>query len=66
MDYIFYTSQGYTIAPDNSDVENLQILGIESGNTYETAYRNLITNNVWIIEKEYDLTQIECKALAPV
>ncbi|MDD3439628.1 MAG: hypothetical protein PHI04_09480 [Clostridiaceae bacterium] len=66
MNYIFYTSQGYTIAPDDSDVENLQVLGIESGDTYDAAFISLIANNAWIVEKGYCLSEIMGKALVSV
>ena len=66
MNYLFYTSQGYTTAPDNSDVENLQVLGIERGDTFEIAFQNLIANNIWIIEKGYNLSQIIGKALVDI
>ena len=31
--YLFYTDEGYTVAPSNKKLDSLQILGIEEGNT---------------------------------
>ena len=39
--YIFYTDEGYTIAPNNEELESLQVLGIEDGETKEEALANL-------------------------
>ncbi|HEY8389986.1 MAG TPA: hypothetical protein VIL26_03440 [Clostridia bacterium] len=63
MDFVFYTFEGSTTAPDGSDVENLQILGFEKADTYEIALKNLISKNDWIKEKGYDITQISWKAI---
>ena len=38
-DYIFYTTEGHTIAPkENVDVENCQVLGISSGNSTDDKF----------------------------
>ncbi len=50
-DYIFYTTEGHTIAPkENVDVENCQVLGISSGNNIEEAEKKLLNDNPWIEE----------------
>ena len=46
--YIFFTDEGYTVAPNNEKLESLQVLGIEDGDTKEDAFANLIKNNEWI------------------
>ena len=47
--YIFYTTEGYTIAPNEDyEVENCQVLGIASGNDYQEAKRSLLKDNPWI------------------
>lgn len=52
-DYIFYTKEGFCKAPDNSEVENFQVLGFERGNNPTEAFELLIENNPWILEKRY-------------
>lgn len=39
--YIFYTDEGYTISPRGEELESLQVLGIEDGDTREEALANL-------------------------
>ncbi len=57
-DYIFYTAEGFCQAPDHSEVENFQILGIEQGKTPAEAFDRLIENNPWIQEKGYNRESI--------
>lgn len=45
--YLFYTDEGYTISPNDKDVENFQILGFEEGVDKEDALRNLHKSNMW-------------------
>lgn len=52
-DYIFYTREGSCQAPDNSEVENFQVLGFESGNNPTEAFERLIEDNPWIVTKGY-------------
>ena len=61
--YIFYTHEGYSIAPNNEDVENLQILGIEDGITENEAFKNLFQNNEWILEMGFSEDKIKCRAI---
>ena len=35
--YLFYTDEGYTVAPNNNKLDSLQILGIEDGKTKDEA-----------------------------
>ncbi len=56
--FIFYTDDGYTIAPNNAELENLQILGIEYGETKEEALDNLYKNNDWIIANGFSESSI--------
>lgn len=56
--FVFYTDEGYTIAPNNAELENLQILGIEYGETKEDALDNLYKNNDWIITNGFSESRI--------
>lgn len=61
--YIFYTDEGYTIAPNGESLESLQILGIEDGATEDEAWMNLYKNNEWIKENEFRESRIRCYAI---
>ena len=56
--FIFYTDDGYTIAPNDAELESLQILGIEYGETKEEALDNLYKNNDWIIANGFSESSI--------
>ena len=56
--FIFYTDDGYTIAPNNAELENLQILGIEYGETKEEAMDNLYKKNDWIVANGFSESSI--------
>ncbi len=61
--YIFYTDEGYTIAPNNEELESLQVLGIEDGETKEEALANLYKNNKWIEENNFSKLKMRCYAI---
>lgn len=58
--YIFYTDEGYTSSPNNEEIENLQVLGIEDGNSQRKALDNLLKNNEWIKESGFSEEKIRC------
>lgn len=51
--YLFYTSEGYTQAPDNQKIENCQVLGCAHGDNAEDALQNLLAENPWIEKHQY-------------
>lgn len=61
-EYIFYTTEGITLAPNqDKDIDNCQILGfIEAKNSYE-AKDLLLENNPWIIEAGFSMSRIMVK-----
>ena len=65
--YIFLTSEGYTYQPDSesseSDIENLQVIGISEGNNSQMAFENLINNNENLLGTKFD--EIFCYELSP-
>ena len=61
--FIFYTDEGYTIAPNNEELNNLQVLGFEEGETKEEALVKLYENNEWIKANGFTKWRIRCKAL---
>lgn len=61
--YIFYTDEGYTIAPNNEELDSLQVLGIEDGESEEEALANLHKNNTWIKTNGFSELRIRCYAI---
>ena len=57
--FIFYTFEGSAIAPNNEDVENLQILGIENGVNSNDALERLLIDNEWIEEYGFSKDKIK-------
>ena len=48
-EYIFYTAEGHTTAPNESvEVENCQVLGTAKGKNENEAKQNLLKENPWI------------------
>ncbi len=64
-EYIFYTTEGFTQAPDGNDVENCQLLGCVFGDSSRHALENLLKENPWIKERKYDPDRIFCKEVVP-
>lgn len=57
--YLFYTDEGYTVAPNNNKkLESLQILGIEEGKTEDEALAKLFRNNEWIENETFSKSRI--------
>ena len=61
--YIFYTDECQTFAPNDECINNLQILGFEKGDTQEEALENLYKNNAWIEEYGFSRESIVCRAI---
>ena len=61
--YIFYTDEGYTVAPNEKNIDNLQILGTEDGLDEKEAIGNLFKNNTWILESGFSIDKIKCCAI---
>ena len=53
-EYIFYTTEGYTEVPNNIEIENCQVLGTVRGCNESEAQENLMNENPWITEAEFD------------
>lgn len=64
-EYIIYTTQGHTIAPnENIEVENCQVLGRALGSNPNEAKENLIKDNPWIVKAGYDESEFIVTRLA--
>ena len=62
--YIFYTTEGFTQAPDGEDIENCQLLGCAYGQDKQEAMDNLLTENPWIKERGFEPRKAICAELA--
>lgn len=62
-EFIFYTDEGSTVSPNGTELENLQILGIEKGESRENVLEKFIQNNVWIGEAGFDVKRIFVRQL---
>ena len=57
-EYIFYTPEGHTIAPnENVVVENCQVLGTAKGKDKDEAQENLLKENPWITEAGFNSSE---------
>jgi len=63
-EYIFYTTEGFTHAPDGDDIENCQLLGKAFGNDKNEALKNLQKENPWIKDRCFNLNKAVGKELA--
>lgn len=64
--FMFLTTEGYTFQPGSEesepDVENCQVIGWARGNDAQAAFRNLLTENEWLLETTFDeLTAYELR-----
>ena len=65
-EYIFYTSAGYTLAPDGeTEVENCQVLGFAKGHSAAEAKERLLTEEAWIAELGYADAPILSRQVLP-
>ena len=63
-EYIFYTTEGYTIAPNEDyGVENCQVLGCACGNNKDEARDNLMKENLWISEDGFSESEFIVRQL---
>lgn len=54
--FIFITPEGATIAPNGSEIENLQVIGIvENAATEDEALKKLLQENSWIFDAEFNV-----------
>ena len=66
-EYIFYTPDGYTTAPnEHVEVENCQLLGTAKGKDVVEAKENLLKENPWITDAGFDPTSFISKQLVTV
>lgn len=63
-EYIFYTTEGFTQAPNGEDIENCQLLGRAYGEDKHSALQNLLKENPWIERNDYNPSKISCEKLS--
>jgi len=56
--YIFITNEGTTTAPNGSEVENMQVIGIvEDAESEDDALKKLLQENTWIFDAEFNVAE---------
>lgn len=56
--FIFITPEGETIAPNGSEAENMQVIGIvENVESEDEALKKLIKENGWIFDAEFNVAE---------
>ena len=56
--YIFLTTEGTTLSPNEKEVENLQVIGIVKDVKDENdALKMLLMENEWIFDGEYNVAE---------
>ena len=63
-EYIFFTTEGFTQAPDGKDIENSQMLGRSYGKDKHDALQNLLKENPWIEQRGFDSCKVIGEELA--
>lgn len=58
-EYLFYTTEGHTIPPNEMiEINNCQLLGRGYGETMQDAMKDLLNNNPWILESGFNVKRI--------
>jgi hypothetical protein len=52
--FIFLTHEGFTLTPENRDIENLQVLGSASGENEDEAFEVFIKEYEYLKHDDYD------------
>lgn len=66
-EYIIYTVEGYTEAPNpNYEVENCQVLGRVFGRDKIDAINNLLKENTWILKAGFHESEFVVCQLATI
>ncbi len=52
--FIFITREGSTYEPDNSDIENMQVIGFGKGEDTDAALRNMLDENSYLKDTSFD------------
>jgi hypothetical protein len=56
--FIFITKEGETTAPNGSEVENMQVIGIiENAENEDDALKKLLQENPWIFDAEFNVAE---------
>jgi len=64
-DFLFYTSEGFTQVRNGIDIENCQMLGIAKGKDKVEAQDNLLKDNPWIEEADFNRSEFIVEQLLP-
>jgi hypothetical protein len=56
--YIFLTNEGTTLCPNDTEINNSQVIGFANGETPENAFQELKKENEWLKGTGFD--QVSC------
>lgn len=62
-EYLFYTTEGFTLDPKGNDIDNCQILGKAIGKDQHEALHRFIADNQWIKEHGFNPDKILCECI---
>lgn len=63
MQYVFYTTEGFTQAPDGEAIENCQILAFVEAEGVRQAWRKFKKENAWMKGRGFSLDKAVCREL---
>lgn len=64
-EYIFYTTEGVTLAPNQVVINNCQVLGFAQASSLKAAKELLLRGNPWIVENGFAVNEIKGKRIVP-
>lgn len=62
-EYLFYTTEGFTLDPKGNDIANCQLLGKAHGENQHIALNKLIADNPWIREHGFNTDSFHCERI---
>ncbi len=65
--FIFVTEEGFTVSPNNSTIDNLQVLGIVSDENKEKAWDIFLKDNSFFFDSEgFSIDNVICYEIKEV
>ena len=58
--FIFITSEGETVSPNGSKVQNMQVVGIvDDAENEDDALKKLLQENSWVFDAEFNVAEFK-------
>lgn len=61
--FVFYTTEGYTYAPNSENVENCQILAFETANDKNEAMDLFKARYAYLSEQGFSMAEVVCREI---